>query len=292
MNDDNTIENDNDDYSSFIDNEESEENEIQETTTDEVSQSDSELETETDSEEELLENKESPQDNNFIDIDGEKLTKEELKEALLVKKDYSEIQQFSQKVKESGQYVDNMYDNLVNYVKTFIPQEPPLSLLRENPQEYYFQKESRQQIISELSNVINAKRHVEQSLESLSQGEIEQIRIAEEKKIERDIPEFKTETGKRDFYEKVYKTAFDFGFSKSEINECVDSRILKTIYYASIGKRSAEKMKNAMHRVASKPVKNGEITKRPNNVSDVQNKQAWDKFKKSRSVDDALKINF
>lgn len=286
------------DYSSFLsedeaddeDNYSSEENETQD-----VDESDG-TETENTEDESEVE-----AESDILDIDGEKVKIDDLKSIYKNSNDYekltNEVSVFKNSLVERSSNIQRVYDNLNSYIQSLVPDQPSMELLRTNPALFLEEQEIRKLMISELDGVIKQRNQVAEDLNRINQEDFLLRKSKSEAKFKNRLPEFKSENKLKEFYDNFKEIGSELGFSNEEIEYCDDHRLWELIHYASIGKKAIKAKKEfnfkaAEKRIASKPLRKTTNQFVSTNNNHSKHKVAFDRLKKTGSISDALKLDF
>lgn len=286
------------DYSSFLNEDEADDEDnysSEETETQDIDEED-EAETENTEEESEVE-----AESDILDIDGEKVKLDDLKSVYKNSVEYekltNEVSDFKERVVERASNIQRVYDNLNSYIQSLIPPEPSMDLLQRNPTEFLLAQETRKKIISELDSVIKQRNQAAEDLEQINQEDFLLRKSKSEAKFKNRLPEFKSESKLKEFYDNFKEIGSELGFSHEEIEYCDDHRLWELIHYASIGKKAVKAKKEfnfkmAEKRIASKPLRKTTNQFVSTNNNHSKHKMAFDRLKKTGNISDALKLDF
>jgi hypothetical protein len=244
---------------------------------------------------------ETDPDDPIIDLGDEKLTRSEVKQRMMFHQDYTRkttelsherqtVQTARQTYQQKYQQVDSLLQETVEFLKSVIPDEPPLRLSQTDPAAFQYQKELRARAMAEVQQVVAKSQQVKQSSQQVQQfegGQAIQRHIAG---LERRFPQLKGDQQKLvSFVQSKRKDALEFGFSEHEVANVTDDRILEMAHYAALGKKAKHNRDNAMRRM--QPPKTGQ-GRAATGTSGTSNKKAMQRLAQTGSFKDALKIDF
>lgn len=265
-------------------------------------ESDDELEPEAETEEEPEEEEGGSEEteSEVLDIDGEQVKLDDLKSVYKKSTEYekltNEVSELKGRIVERASNIQRVYDNLNSYIQSLVPPEPSMTLLQQNPTEYILAQETRKKIIEELDGVIKQRDDIGDEIQKINHDDFLVLKNQQETKFKNRLPEFKSEGKFKEFQDNFKKIGSELGFSQDEIDNCVDSRLWELMHYAGIGKQviRAKKDFNAKayeKRIAAKPFR-----KTTNQFASIgnqsKNKVAFDRLRKTGSINDALKLDF
>lgn len=182
----------------------------------------------------------------LIEIDeNTKLTKQEIKELVEKKQDYSRysdelamvetekatLQKMNAVFHESANYVKAQYDAALSLVQAIIPAEPSMELMRSNPDAYLAQKTYRDNIIAYYNDAkLKAENYsTEVNKRSTADGETQsQQRVqGEVEKLLRAVPQLKNDKKVETYLRSLDEVGKKYGYSSKEIRAAVgqDHRI-------------------------------------------------------------------
>ncbi|MEB2843803.1 hypothetical protein [Endobacterium cereale] len=244
---------------------------------------------------------ETPEAEQFFNFDGEQISLSDLRNGYLRQQDYTRK---TQEIAEQRRvYQENQRD--INSLRTealaglealkqqvsmeFRQMEvPDFDFLAENdPAEYVRQSALWQKRENAVRQLYEAEAHIKQKAADF-EAEQHKAQIQESSaKFYQKYPELQ-EAGKSDeVFSEITQYLIDTGFSKEEIQSVSDFRIIDILYQNVQAQKAQKTIPSVVEKINQKPV----ISQKQNSRSSVDyQKQDFDKFNKSRSVNDAAAL--
>ena len=244
-------------------------------------------------------------DDPVFDIDGEEVPLSQLKawkEGHLRQDDYSRktaelareretVQQARQVYTQNAQFAQSLLQETLEFLQGAIPDEPPLSLAQQSPEQYHYQKELRQRVQSEIQQLVQKSQQAGQKLQQVSGFDKTQAFTRHVEGLRGRFPHLKGDDQKLvKFVQDTRQKAVDeWGFAPQEVAQVTDDRLLSLIHYAEMGKKAEHNRNNAKRRLA-KPQKGA--GRAAQSGSGDSNRKAMQRLSKTGSLKDALMIDF
>ena len=176
---------------------------------------------------------------------------------------------------------------VMKFLGDMIGQEPDPSLIHTNLQEYLMRKEIRAKNIAQYNDLKNYVTTLQSQSEEANSQEVALMIQAEAPKLVKAMPELATEKGYKAFQAKAFDVGNKYGFSKQEIANMTDSRMVIALRDLA----EFQKYKAAKGTLESKniPPRQLKPTAAPITGKHAKGKQATKEFMKSARTDRDLR---
>ena len=176
---------------------------------------------------------------------------------------------------------------VMKFLGDMIGQEPDQNLIHTDPQEYLMRKEIRAKNIAQYNDLKNYVTALQSQTEEANSQEVQLMIQAEAPKLVKAMPELATEKGYKAFQAKAFDVGNKYGFSKQEIANMTDSRMVIALRDLA----EFQKYKAAKGTLESKniPPRQLKPTAAPITGKHAKGKQATREFMKSARTDRDLR---
>lgn len=198
--------------------------------------------------------------------DGEKITLAQLKRNNLFQRDYTRKteelkqqkikldQEHEQRVAQATEEIRKQREFILEFAGEFIPQEPTLEMLREDPIGYMEAKATFEERMKKLNALAEQRQGETQKLTAKQQQEAEEFAASEWGKFLDAIPKLKDEKKLEAFRNDVKEIAIkDYGLAPEELKAVIDHRYQRVLHDAIAYRKLVQKSKTVPEKVAAKP---------------------------------------
>lgn len=220
--------------------------------------------------------------------DGEKITLAQLKRNNLFQRDYSRKteelahqrkamdQEFSERVSQASEDIRQQREFILDYAQRFLPQEPPMQMLQEDPVGYMHAKAQFDEQVRVL-NGINQQRAAEiEQQQQQSQAKLQEFRDAEWSAFLESVPKLKDKGKLETFRGDVANIAIkEYKLEPDELKSIHDHRFLRVIHDAIAYRKLLAKQPKVQETVKAKPKLQ---TQQRMSVQDVKARDAEGRF--------------
>ncbi len=168
-----------------------------------------------------------------------------------------------------------------------LPPEPDADLRESDPIAYFLQKDAREAKLQEISRLNQAQQAMAGQAAAEQAERFQQYIKQEQAQLFDKVPEWRTDSKRREFYNDMLANAKHYGFSDHEINNVHDHRTMLLIKDAL----AYRKLQAAKPRVADKVRTARPVTKpgersAPTTAIAQKHKALFERAAKTRSIDD------
>lgn len=205
-------------------------------------------------------------DTEIVLDDGEKISLAQLKRNNLFQRDYTRKteelaqqrkaldQEHSDRVAQATEEIRRQREFILEFAGEFIPQEPTLEMLREDPIGYMEAKATYEEQMKKLNTLAEQRQGESQQLTAKQQQDMENFAANEWGKFLETIPKLKDEKKLEAFRNDVKEVAIkDYGLAPEELKAVVDHRYMRVLHDAIAYRKLVSKSKAVPEKVAAKP---------------------------------------
>lgn len=220
---------------------------------------------------------------------GEKISLAQLKRNNLFQRDYTRKteelaqqrkaleQEHSDRVAQATEELRKQREFILEFAGEFIPQEPTLEMLREDPIGYMEAKATYEERVRKLTTLAEQRQGETQQLTAKQQKEMEEFTAAEWSKFLDVVPKLKDETKLEAFRNDVKEIAVkDYGLDPEELQAVRDHRYMRVLHDAIAYRKLVQKSKTVPEKVAAKPKL--QSNKQRMSIPDVKARDAEGRF--------------
>jgi hypothetical protein len=175
----------------------------------------------------------------------------------------------------------------ISALQNTVPPEPDLLLRQNDPIAYAQLKWAREDKLQEIGRLHQAQQSRAEQTQAEQATQFQERLKQEQTRLYERSPELRDEGKRREFFNDLQATARDYGFSKGEIDNIHDHRVMLMVKDAiAYRKLQAAKPKAAEKGKAAKPVaKPGERASSNASVA-TKHKALFERAQRTRSIDD------
>lgn len=238
-----------------------------------------------------------PGDDVAITIGNEKISLAELKKGYFREADYTrQKQRVSHREREletlSGR-VNGAVHKIADFLAQQIPDAPSPALAISDPGRFVREKAMHEAAMQQLGEIFSSVEEVKGVQQSLTDEQHQAIVDRESDRLAAALPHLRKPGESEKFFNAVFETGRELGYSDAEMHEATDSRLFLLAHFARIG-MAAEKAKQvARRKVQDVPPYSPQKRPQGANASRTRaNQEAMQRLAKSGSIYDALKVDF
>ncbi len=231
-------------------------------------------------------------DNYELEIDGEKITLGQLKRNNLFQRDYSkkteELARERDALKSESQRLRSEVENefkqrvefINQYARKFIPTEPPLELLQQDPMGYFEAKAKYEQDMNEWKQIEQLNLQEQNQRTEQQEKQAQQYKAEEQAKLLGWVPSLKDEAKRNAFIDDLDKVGIKhYGLTQEEIPQILDARYMRILHDAIQYQKALAKAKASKQQLSTKPKLD---PKQRMNVSEAQGRDRFGRFEELR----------
>lgn len=220
---------------------------------------------------------------------GEKISLAQLKRNNLFQRDYTRKteelaqqrraleQEHSERVSQANEEIRKQREFILEFAGEFIPKEPTLEMLREDPIGYMEAKAVFEERMQKLSALAEQRQNESQQLTAKQQKDMEEFSATEWAKFLDVIPKLKDEKKLEAFRNDVKEIAVkDYGLDPEELTAVRDHRYMRVLHDAIAYRKLLLKSKAVPEKVAAKPKL--QSNKQRMSIPDVKARDAEGRF--------------
>lgn len=205
-------------------------------------------------------------DTEIVLEDGEKISLAQLKRNNLFQRDYTRKteelaqqrkaldQEHNERVAQASEQIRQQRDFILEFANEFIPQEPTLEMLREDPIGYMEAKATFEERMKKLSTLAEQRQGESQQLTAKQQQDAQEFAATEWNKFLDVIPKLKDEKKLEAFRHDVKEVAIkEYGLAPDELKNVIDHRYMRVLHDAIAYRKLVAKSKTVPETVAAKP---------------------------------------
>lgn len=163
-------------------------------------------------------------------------------------------QQHAERVAQATEEIRKQREFILEFAGEFIPQEPTLEMLREDPIGYMEAKATFEERMKKLNALAEQRQGETQKLTAKQQQEAEEFAASEWGKFLDAIPKLKDEKKLEAFRNDVKEIAIkDYGLAPEELKAVIDHRYQRVLHDAIAYRKLVQKSKTVPEKVAAKP---------------------------------------
>ena len=230
-----------------------------------------------------------------IELNGEKVPLEELKNGYLRQADYTrktqEISTEKKNLAELTGRITQTVEAVADFLSQMVPNKPDPSLAMNDPGEYVRQMAMYEQGMAQVNAIIEMSHAPKEVGSKLSEEQQRQQAQAEFEKLAEAFPEVRTKDGMERFNRDYWDVGTTLGFSQDELRSAMDHRYYKLAYYAKKGMDAEKAQKVVKEKVQKAPPVTAKKRAKGTDAQRLAQKQdAMRRLEKSGSIHDAVKV--
>lgn len=205
-------------------------------------------------------------DTEIVLDDGEKISLAQLKRNNLFQRDYTRKteelaqqrkaleQEHHERVAQAKDEIQRQRDFILEFAGDFVPQEPTLEMLREDPIGYMEAKATYEERMKKLNTLAEQRQGETQQFTARQQQEAQEFAAKEWSKFLDVIPKLKDEKKLEAFRSDVQQVAIkEYGLAPEELKNVVDHRYMRVLHDAIAYRKLVAKSKTVPEKVAATP---------------------------------------
>lgn len=197
-----------------------------------------------------------------------------------------------QKDAQTANYLQQVSQQIEQFVMAQIPPPPDPQLAYSNPAEYVQQQAQHEAARRHWADVTQLKEQAEQGLNAVQQAEHQRVLATERDLLIQKLPALKEPKGWADFMVKAMDVAKQAGVSEDEFKTFSDHRYFAVLDLAIEGATARKAKQVAKQKVATVPPVAPPKRQVVQNSAVVKNRDAMRKLSQSGSIRDALQVDF
>lgn len=236
-------------------------------------------------------------DDALISVGGQQLTFGEVKAGYMREADYRRKTQVlgnrSRDLEALSGRVNGAVHKIADFLAKQIPDAPNPALAMSDPARFVREKAMHESAMQQLGEIFNSVEDVRGIQQTLTDEQHQAVIDRESAKLAEVLPHLRKPGESKKFFDAVFETGRELGYSDEEMQEATDSRLFLLAHFARIG-MAAEKAKQvAKRKVQDVPPYSPQRRPQGPNANRVRaNQEAVKRLEKSGSIYDAVKVDF
>lgn len=186
-------------------------------------------------------------------------------------------QEHNERVAQATEEIRKQREFILEFAGEFIPQEPTLEMLREDPLGYMEAKATYEERMKKLNTLAEQRQGESQQLTAKQQQEAQEFAASEWGKFLEVIPKLKDEKKLEAFRNDVKEVAIkEYGLAPDELKNVIDHRYMRVLHDAIAYRKLVQKSKTVPAAVAAKPKL--QANKQRMSIPDVKARDAEGRF--------------
>lgn len=163
-------------------------------------------------------------------------------------------QEHNERVAQATEEIQKQRDFILGLAGEFLPQEPTLEMLREDPVGYMEAKAVYEERMGKLNTLFQQQQGERDQLTAKQQQEAEEFKATEWGRFLDALPKLKDEKKLEAFRADVAEVAIkDYGLAPEELRQVIDHRYMRVLHDAIAYRKLVAKSKAVPEKVAAKP---------------------------------------
>lgn len=246
----------------------------------------------------------------YIEIDGRKLTAEDVRGGLLMRADYTrktqahaeDVRQFQavrQQTEAERTELGSILNIALEVLQKRMPQPPDRAMIREDPMGFMEQTQAYNEAVEEVNKLLGAQQQIGQRQTAEQKQAQEQAERAartqtaealqrQAQLMAETMPELRTAEGQKAFFADATTFGEHYGLTAEDIGGIQDHRALRVLKDAIAYRKLQAAKPEAMEKVRSAPPIRPAVRQGAGTRQGQANRQAQDAFRRNPTIDGAV----